>query len=482
MNINSLPYEVLCKILEETAKLNQQYGPSYTFGLTQTVPMQKPALQRYVRGPVPPEMLKWDATSSIRKVCWQWHEWALEYALRDVYIRRWKGGERWAELSNRRESYGSYELITKPTGTAVYRDPFSSLKRTVQTFSDFPHVASKVRRMFFHGFYYAKTDEMIFDALRNCSNLTSVSLPWTTLRHLDAKAWRQLLVGNAAPLQSLELLAVDPTAKQAADPANQVDLRPLESPHANFSQLRRLKVFGDTTFMPITDRDLFAIARTATRLEEFHLTCISTVTIAGVMAVIKASQSTLRVLEHSPRSNDGFYHPHPGTLSEDEHICEILTSCPKLETVSLSVPSVCAKLFSNEDVRWSGDLQVRALHLCGYEDGRSTFDAQDALQKLLHQSRRLIKRRAESTFPKELYVELFFADFIFEPHAKAVHGDFGLAELASGGSWPETRAPSRKGPYGSTGLYGKDEEEPFERVDEDEFLAGARRNAVSISV
>ena len=29
----------------------------------------------------------------MRLVSWQWHEWALEYALKDVYIRRWKGGE-----------------------------------------------------------------------------------------------------------------------------------------------------------------------------------------------------------------------------------------------------------------------------------------------------------------------------------------------------------------------------------------------------
>ncbi|KAF2201464.1 hypothetical protein GQ43DRAFT_440591 [Delitschia confertaspora ATCC 74209] len=483
MNINSLPYEILSKILEETAKLNEQSGPTYTFGLSQApLPLQKSTLQRYVRGPVPPELLKWDATSAIRSVCWQWHEWALGYALKDVYIRRWKGGERWAELSNRRENYPLYELIDKPTGTAVYRDPFSSLKRTLETFNNCPQLASKIRRMWFHGFYTAKTDGMIFDALRNCTSLTSVSLPWTTLRHIDAKAWRQLLVGNRTPLQSLEVLAVDPKAVQAADPANQVDLGALESPYANFSQLRRLKVFGDTTFMPITDRDLFAIARTATRLEEFHLTCISTITIDGVMAVVKASQSTLRVLEHSPRSNDGFHHPHPGSLSENDHICEILTSCPKLETVSLSVPSMCAALFSDENVRWAGDFQVRALHLCGHEDGRSTYEAQDALQKLLQQARRLIKRRAHCVIPRELYIELFFADFIFEPGFNAVHGDFSLAEITSGGCWPQSRKPSRKGPYGSTGLYGKDEEEPFERVDEAEFLAGARQNRVSISI
>jgi hypothetical protein len=94
MHIHEFPNEILFKILEETAKANIRDGPTYTFGLSQPpLPLQKGELQRYVRGPVPLEMLKWDATSAIRLVCWRWHEWALGYALKDVYIRRWKGGE-----------------------------------------------------------------------------------------------------------------------------------------------------------------------------------------------------------------------------------------------------------------------------------------------------------------------------------------------------------------------------------------------------
>ncbi|KAF2468252.1 uncharacterized protein BDR25DRAFT_291017 [Lindgomyces ingoldianus] len=479
MHINEFPYEILSKILDETTKGNIRNGPTYTFGLSQApLPLQKASLQRYVRGPVPPEMLKWDSTSAIRLVCWQWHQWALDYALNDVYIRRWKGGERWAELSNRRESYGLYELIDRPTGTAVYRDPFASLKHTVRTFDKYPDVASKIKRMWFHGFYTAETDDLVFKSLRNCTSLVSVSLPWTTTRHMDSKAWRQLLLGSGKPLRSLELLATDLTSQQLADPANEVDMQPFQS--LNFGMLRRLKIFGDTTFMPITDRDLYAIARTA-QLEEFHLTCISTITIDGVMAVVKASRSTLRVLEHSPRSQDGFWHPHPGSPSDSEHLCELLRSCPKLETLSISLPSMCSALFSNEDVKWAGDLQVRALHLCGHEHGRSTGEAQDALQKLLRQARRLVHRRANSVIPKELYIELFFADCIFEPSLNGVHGDFSLAQLASGGAWPETLSSSGKGPYGSTGLYEKEEEGPFQRIDEEEFLGGVRRNHLSIS-
>lgn len=479
MNINDFPFEVLSKILEEASKANIRDGPTYTFGLSQApLPLQRAPLQRYVRGPVPPELLKWDATSTLRTVCWKWHEWALNHTLKDVYIRRWKGGERWAELSNRRESYPLYELIDRPTGTAVYRDPFASLRRTVSICNDFPEVASKIRRMWVHGFYTAETDRLIFESLKNCNNLTSLSLPWTTIRHLDAKSWRTILVGSGKPLKSLELQCVDPTSQQAADKENQVDLQPLQS--VNFGQLQRLKIFGDTTFMPITDNDLFAIARTATQLEEFHLTCNSSMTIDGVMAIVKASRKTLRVLEHSPRSQDGFWHPHPGSPSDSEHLCETFRNCPKLETLSISLPSVCADLFSNEDVKFSGDLQVRALHLCEHEHGRSTQEATDALQKLLQQARRLITRRAESVIPCELYVELFFADCIFEPSTASVHGDFSLAQISSDGYWPQNATFSGKGPYGSTGLYEKEEEGPFQRIEEDDFLMGVRRRLHSI--
>ncbi|KAH9873448.1 hypothetical protein IAQ61_004071 [Plenodomus lingam] len=479
MHINDLPYEILTQILGEVAKANIRDGPTYTFGLSQApLPLQKAPLQRYVRGPVPPELLKWDATAALRSVCWKWHEWALEHSLRDLYIRRWKGGERWAELSNRRESYPLYELIDRPTGTAVYRDPFASLKRTVSIHKDYPQVASKIRRMWVHGFYTAETDRLVFESLKNCTNLTSLSLPWTTIRHLDAKSWRTILMGSGRPLESLELQCTDPTSQQAADKDNQVDLQPLQS--ANFSQLRRLKIFGDTSFMPITDRDLFAIARTATQLEEFHLTCNSSITIDGVMAIVKASRKTLRVLEHSPRSQDGFWHPHPGSPSDSEHLCETFRNCPKLETLSISLPSMCADLFSNENVKFAGDLQVRALHLCEHEHGRSTQEATDALQKLLEQARQLIQRRASGTLPRELYIELFFAGCIFEPGFEAVHGDFSLAQISSDGYWPQNAAFSGKGPYGSTGLYEKEQEGPFQRIDEEQFLAGVRNRLHSI--
>ncbi|TKA61571.1 hypothetical protein B0A49_09483 [Cryomyces minteri] len=476
MHINDFPYEILAGILEETTRLNERDGVSYTFGLSQApLPLQKTKLQKYLKGPIPPDMLKWDATAAIRQVCRAWHEWSLDYSLKDVYLRRWRGSERWAELSRCRRSYDIYELIDNPSGLAVYRDPFSSVLRTAELLSQYPSVGSKISRLWFNGFYVTETDREIFTVLRSCPNLVSVSVPWTVLRHGSSEDWTYLLNstrGHGTPLQSLELLAVDLPEVQAKDPANRVDLRPLDHRRVDFSKLRRLKVFGNTTFMPVCDQDLQAIARTATSLEELHITGLSTVSIEGVMALVKASQKTLKVLEHSPRSDDGFYHPHPGTLPSTEHLCDVLTACPKLKDLSISVPSMCPDLFSNDSVRWEGECQVRAARLCdkattsshatkknGHEKGDLLV-----LQETLARARTLIRNRR--LMRAELDIELFFLDCIFEPRLQAVHGDVSLAEISSNAQWPAFKASSSKGPYGATGLYGKDEG-PWDVVSEE---------------
>ena len=80
---------------------------------------------------------------------------------------------------------------------------------------------------------------------------------------------------------------------------------------------------------------------------------------------------------------------------------------------------------------------------------------------------------------KDLDIEIFFADCIFDPAQKVVHGDFTLSSLISHGLWPRLPAPSGKGPYGSTGLYGK-EEGDWERVDEVEWFKGVEGGFVRI--
>ncbi|TID17154.1 D-lactate dehydrogenase [Venturia nashicola] len=481
-NLNDFPAEILEDILAKAAELNRKENVSFTYGLSQPLGSEQRGIQKYIRGPVPPELQRWDAVLSIREVCTRWHEWSLQYALKDVYVKCWRGSERWCDLPVERRRYRLYELNPHRRGEKVYRDAHLTLTKTRNLFTTTPSVASHVRRLNFDGLYVPETDAKIIEIASSCSNLTSISIPWTVLRHGTASDWAQLLgTCRKFPLRSLELLCLKLGARQAEAAEAVDDERPLDSRMVNFSQLKRLKLFGDATFQAIGDEDLQAIARTATSLEEFQITNMSTVTMEGVMAIVKASQKTLRLLEHSPRSQEGFLHPDPGNLSEKEHICDILTSCPKLEDLSISIPSMCADLFSNKNVRWKGNCQVRALHLCGHEEGTTSNASIVDMKALLKQARELITNRANVRYPAHLTVELFFADVIFDPHNSSVHGDFSPAEEVSLQTWPANKSLSRKGPYGSTGLYGKkDEEHPFDRVNEDDFFEGVARTLLNL--
>jgi hypothetical protein len=185
---------------------------------------------------------------------------------------------------------------------------------------------------------------------------------------MSTKSWQIVLTGRGKPLISLELQCADLTSQQATDKSNHINTQPLKV--VDFSCLNRLKIFGDTNHMPLVDEDVLAIASTAIRLEEFYLICNSSITIKSVLAVLDTSNKTLRVLEHSPRSIAGFWHSHPGDLHDSQHICTILLNCTKMERLSISLPSMCADLFSNETVKLTGNLQVRSLHLCRPQGSR----------------------------------------------------------------------------------------------------------------
>ncbi|KAK3072622.1 hypothetical protein LTR53_006486 [Teratosphaeriaceae sp. CCFEE 6253] len=483
MHINELPHEILCDILLRATQANEDEGESYTYGLSQApLPLQQTKLTKYVRGPLSGESLRWDSTGAIRHVCPQWHEWALGYNLEHVFERTWRGSERWAELTNRRPKYSIYELIDKPSGYAVYRDPHGSLKQTDRLFASFASAAGHVRRLWFNGFYSAETDKLIMSIVANCPNLQYLSVPWTILRRAAAQNWIDLLnVGTPGrvPLHSLELKAVCLPRDQAQALEADKTPNPLKDPRVDFSSLKRLKIFGNTLHKPVCDVDLQLIARTATNLECLDITNLSTVTVAGMLALVRASRETLRVLEHSPRSDDGFYHPHPGRLETGEHICDLLASLPQMRDLSISVPSMCASLFANHEVKWAGELQVRATDLCDCSRHHTPATKADQLKATLDAVRSLIaaKRRVRH----DLAAQLFFAGCIFEPAKGLVHGDFALAEISSNGRWPvgEARRSSTLGPYGQSGTYGK-EEGLWDAVGEAEYLDAVGRGWVAL--
>ncbi|QIW95899.1 hypothetical protein AMS68_001417 [Peltaster fructicola] len=481
MHINDLPTELLDDILLKATALNEQNGERYTYGLSQALlPLEQTRISKYVRGPLSFESLRWDSTSSIRQVCSKWHEWAVAFNIEQVFERRWRGSERWADLTLRRPSYKLYEMIENPRGLAVYRDPYSNLKQTCSLLKALPETACHVRRLWFNGFYVAQTDRLILDIIAQCPQLELLSVPWTVLRRSTAEDWASLLkngIDGAKPLYSLEIQSICLPKDQAAALQNETTTSPLLDSRVDFSALKRLKFFGNTIHKPVVDRDLLEIARTATGLTCLDFTNISTVSVAGMLAIVKASRSTLEVLEHSPRSSDGFYHPFPGTLDSGEHICELLTSLPKMRDLSISIPYMCAKLFSNHALNWEGELQVRATDICGCNATSTATTRGEKLEKVLVEARELIAARKR--LGHQLSIELFFAGCIFEPDKKFVHGDFSLPTISSGGIWPSYSHNSTKGPYGSSGTYGKGDLS-WDAVLEQDFLHGASAGHVSL--
>ena len=93
--IECLPFELLSSILETAAELNAKDSATFTYGLSQApLPLQKNTLERTVRGHKPFDVSRWDSVESVRQVNSRWRVWALSYALRELFIRRWRGSER----------------------------------------------------------------------------------------------------------------------------------------------------------------------------------------------------------------------------------------------------------------------------------------------------------------------------------------------------------------------------------------------------
>lgn len=370
---------------------------------------------------------------------------------------------------------------SNPSSIAVYRDPYHSLRKTAQLFMGNSSLASCVRNIWFNGYYGAETNAMIFSILRLCNNLDYLTIPWTALRYGDAEDWAYLLGRNkdSRSISSLELLAVDLKQSQIDNAANQIDQKPLASLQVNFSGLKRLKVFGHSNFMPLTDEDMIAISQTAGNLREIHITGTSSVSIDGIAALADSSDETLEILEHSPLAADGFAHLDPSSSrSHKLHLCPRILQCPRLRNISLSLPSLCEDFFVNTSVNWSGEVQIRIASVCGRHplSLKTSGTAQNQYWRILDQARSLMASRNSNGV--DLNIEIFIDDWIFEPKQFLVHGSLEVAEVLSDGAWPSEKWQSTKGPYGQTGLYGKDDA-PYESVAEEVFKKGLERRYVS---
>ena len=321
---------------------------------------------------------------------------------------------------------------------------------------------------------------MIFGILNRCSNLNCLTLPWTALRYGDENDWSRLLGCNdkTRTLSSLELLAVDLKDSQISNITNWVDKKPLNWPHVNFSGLKRLKIFGHSNFMPLMDEDLIAISHTACNLREIHLTGTASVTIKGIQALADSSAESLEVVEHSPRAADGFAHENPTFVPKQiDHLCQKILRCPRLQSLSLTVPSLCEGLFADTSVNWYGEMQIRTMTICGRHPLflKNSPDAQPEFWRVLDSARFLVAMREKEGV--ELNIEIFVNNWIFEPRCFLVHGNFDSAVMASRGLWLPERSHSSKGPYGQTGLHRKDDS-PYESISEEIFKDGLEKHYV----
>ncbi|SLM37794.1 hypothetical protein LPUS_07753 [Lasallia pustulata] len=408
-SFDSLPFELVDAVLTEATQLHLKEIATYTYGLSQAPePLQNvPQMLRVVRGGLPPDALRWHATTSLRQVNRTWHDWALLYAIKTTWMENLTA------------------LQSKPSGIAVYRDPYCSLRRAARLFRDYPHVATCIRRLWLDGFYGAETNKIIFDMLPKCTQLQSVTLPWTVLRHGDVGDWVRLLRQGqpGGGLKSLELLAVDLKKAQTALAVNKVNKNPLESPRVDFSGLKRLKIFGSTNLNPITDDDLKAMARTAAHLEEFHVTGTSSVTLNGVMSIVDAAKETLQTLEYSPLSSDGFDHPDSFTSSDDTHLCQSLLECPKLKNLLISLPSICPDLFNNASVHWTGDVDIRAGGFCG-QDGApmQVSHGEEQICKILDRARKLMEVREKEGVRLEVCIYISKLPRVYNSWLRSYHG------------------------------------------------------------
>ena len=510
MSIQDLPPELLSPILLLATTANVAETPSFTYGITSVPPdnninnntnIKSPSFTKYVRGPVTPDAQLWDASHAIRHVCSKWHRWAQQHCFRNVYERHWQRAERWADLTMHRHLFPLYELNTNPRGCPLYRDPAASLKHTHRLLHAVPSTAIHIRRLCFHGFHSADTERLILSVVAQCPHLDSLSVPWTVVRRGTVDDWVRLLRhdpdwndsdhADVSPLRSLELTSVALSHDLAAALEADRTPNPLRDPRVSLASLHRLRLFGNTPHQPLDDADLHLMARTATRLRALDCTNLSTITVAGLLTLVRAASSTLRTLEHAPRSDDGFHHPHPGSIPPHHHPCALLaTALPHLRDLSISLPTLCPTVFAHPDsTAWTGDCQIRTAALCSSASSPPAPPA-TRLAALLAAARALLAARHR--LHHHLALEIFFAGRIFEPHARRVHGDWtGVRTRAHRLHWPASdhvgsgdgdggdggAATSTKGPYGTSGVYDK-EEGAWEMVSEEAFLAAVKEGWV----
>jgi len=377
--------------------------------------------------------------------------------------------------------------LTSDIFPVVYQDPYQILKSTAALLQECPELSSHVRRLWFSGIYQFTNVTHIFDIIGRCDNVRSLTLPWSTLRYGAVGDW-VYITNNLPRLTNLEFLGADLKKSQISGDANvEVNYKALEDVRVDFSKLRRLGIRGSSNVQPIVDADLWEIARTATNLEEIHITGTSSATIEGITALVSSAHKALKVLNYAPldQMTAGFTHLNPSPGIPKIHFCDIITSCPNLTDVNVTVSHICEHILCpppeySEDImaldtpqrvlKWHGNATIRLPyggHTCVHPELPLEHpDNWAVLQSIFGTARKLQQ--------KSLLVEFVIGNYTFNPATFSVSGDFREPKKLAEGMWePEGEKESRRGPWGNSGVW-EGMGSRWTEIGEEDFFNGVR--------
>ena len=137
----------------------------------------------------------------------------------------------------------------------------------------------------------------------------------------------------------------------------------------------------------------------------------------------------LKLLEYKPLTDSGFTHPSSVESHPQIHICTLLSSCPELEGLAITLPAACPELFSDHSValRETVHLRIAGSGVCL----PPTVEGNIAeLRKLLEGARELLTKKKQ-----ELGLEISVGKLLFNTKTRLVHGNYKSAKTVSEMGW-----------------------------------------------
>lgn len=182
----------------------------------------------------------------------------------------------------------------------------------------------------------------------------------------------------------------------------------------------------------ITDDDLSMIARTAVNLDSIQINASSSISLAGVDNLLRSSRASLKLLQYRPLRNV-VASPSFGSRKAKKHVCRDLSALPSVCEVDVSIPSICADLFTHHALGWRGVCLIRFEGTCLESQCPLSQDQSRTLREGLGAARLLIQERKR--LREDLVIELANDRYFFEPAKRLVHMEafsvFGMMNLES---------------------------------------------------